>query len=79
MYSNISDTFAAGESLFHEIPWKNRSQTYNPRIHKWVKRDTETGRFNSVKKDGKPYQRVSLETIHRIIHFPDVLSRTAQH
>jgi hypothetical protein len=40
---------------------KNRSQTFNPRTRRWIKRDEETGRFRSVKKDGKPYYRVPQE------------------
>jgi hypothetical protein len=51
-------------TLFRTIPVKERSQVYNPRNGKWVKRDEKTGLFCSVKKDGKPYARVPLEENH---------------
>jgi hypothetical protein len=47
--------------LIRTTPVKNRTQTFNPRIRKWVKRDEETGRFRAVKKDGKPYSRIAVE------------------
>ena len=31
---------------------KDRSQTFNPVTKQWVKRDSDTGRFMDVKKDG---------------------------
>ena len=31
---------------------RDRTQTYNPKNEKWVKRDSETGRFMDVKSDG---------------------------
>ena len=31
---------------------RQRSQTYNPKTNTWVKRDTNTGRFMSIKHDG---------------------------
>ena len=31
-----------------------RSQVHNPRIDKWVKRDSDTGRFMDIKRDGYP-------------------------
>ncbi len=40
---------------------KDRSQTYNPKIEKWVKRDTETGRFMDVKQDGEKFKGVRKE------------------
>lgn len=40
---------------------KNRSQTYNPRTEKYVKRDGATGRFLEVKDDGKPFKGVRKE------------------
>lgn len=33
---------------------KDRSQTFNPVTKQWVKRDSDTGRFMDVKKDGTP-------------------------
>lgn len=40
---------------------KGRSQTFNPKTEQWVKRDTETGRFMDVKKDGTPFKGVRKE------------------
>ncbi|NEU10098.1 hypothetical protein GZH53_17370 [Flavihumibacter sp. R14] len=41
---------------------KDRSQTSNPTIDQWVKRDSETGRFMDVKQDGEPFKGVRKET-----------------
>ncbi|MEH1903454.1 MAG: hypothetical protein V7L04_19085 [Nostoc sp.] len=38
-----------------------RSQTYNPKIQQWVKRNAETGLFMNVKQDGKPFKGVTQE------------------
>jgi hypothetical protein len=40
---------------------KDRSQVYNPKTEKWVKRDTETGKFIDVKSDGEPFKGVTKE------------------
>mgnify|MGYP006906750727 CR=1 FL=1 len=40
---------------------KGRSQTYNPVTEQWVKRDTETGKFMDVKKDGTKFKGVRKE------------------
>ncbi len=40
---------------------KERSQVFNPVNEKWVKRDTETGRFMNVKQDGTPFKGVKKE------------------
>lgn len=40
---------------------RERSQTFNPKTNQWVKRDTETGRFIDVKKDGTPFKGVRKE------------------
>lgn len=40
---------------------KGRSQTYNPTTQQYVKRDTSTGRFMDVKKDGTPFKGVRKE------------------
>lgn len=40
---------------------KNRSQVYNPKIDRFVKRDKETGRFINVKQDTKPWKGVTKE------------------
>jgi hypothetical protein len=40
---------------------KQRTQTLNPVTKQWVKRDSETGRFMDVKKDGTPFKGVTKE------------------
>lgn len=40
---------------------KDRSQVYNPKIERYVKRDTDTGRFMDVKSDDKPFKGVHKE------------------
>jgi hypothetical protein len=40
---------------------KDRSQTYNPRIDRWTKRDTDSGRFIDQKADPKPFKGVRKE------------------
>lgn len=40
---------------------RQRSQTYNPKTNTWVKRDTNTGRFMSVKYDGTSFKGVRKE------------------
>lgn len=40
---------------------KGRSQVHNPKTDQWVKRDTETGQFMDVKKDGNPFKGVRKE------------------
>ena len=40
---------------------KERSQTYNPKSDKWVKRDTVTGKFMDVKQGGTPFKGVRKE------------------
>ena len=40
---------------------KGRSQTFNPKAEQWVKRDSETGRFIDVKKDGTPFKGIRKE------------------
>lgn len=40
---------------------KDRSQVFNPVTERWVKRDTETGRFMDVKQDGTPFKGVKKE------------------
>lgn len=40
----------------------NRSQVYNPKMDKWIKRDSETGRFMDVKTSSrKPFKGVRKE------------------
>ncbi len=40
---------------------RDRSQTYNPRIEHWVKRDADTGKFMDQKADPKPFKGVRKE------------------
>lgn len=40
---------------------KKRSQVYNPKIDRYVKRDADTGQFMDVKYDGKPFKGVRKE------------------
>lgn len=40
---------------------KGRTQTFNPENERWIKRDTETGRFIDQKADGKPFKGVTKE------------------
>ena len=40
---------------------KQRSQVYNPITEQWVKRDTTTGLFMDVNKNGKPHKGVRRE------------------
>lgn len=40
---------------------KDRSQVHNPHNDRWVKRDTDTGRFIDQKADTKPFKGVKKE------------------
>ena len=40
---------------------RKRSQTYNPKTHRWVKRNTEDGKFIDQKSDEKPFKGVRKE------------------
>lgn len=40
---------------------KARSQVYNPKIDRWVKRDAQTGRFMDVKMDTTKFKGVRKE------------------
>lgn len=40
---------------------RERTQTFNPKTEQWVKRDTNTGRFIDVNKNGKPHKGVTKE------------------
>jgi hypothetical protein len=50
-----------GGVLVSTTPMKSRTQIYNPRSRKWIKRDEKTGMFCAVKKDGEPWRRVPVE------------------
>lgn len=40
---------------------RGRSQTFNPKTERWVKRDAETGKFIDQKADDKPFKGVRKE------------------
>jgi len=40
---------------------RDRSQVLNPSTDLWTKRDSETGHFLDVKKDGDPFKGVRKE------------------
>lgn len=40
---------------------RERSQTFNPQTQRWVKRDSDTGRFMDQKADPKPFKGVTKE------------------
>ncbi|MBI4838574.1 MAG: hypothetical protein HY806_05420 [Nitrospirae bacterium] len=39
----------------------NRSQTHNPCNDRWIKRDTDSGRFINQKADNDPFKGVRKE------------------
>lgn len=40
---------------------RNRSQVFNPKTERWVKRDSSTGRFMDGKADDKPFKGITKE------------------
>jgi hypothetical protein len=49
-------------NLLEPLPlMKHRSQTFNPKNRKWIKRNRQDGLFLWVKKDGRPFKRVAYE------------------
>ena len=40
---------------------RQRSQVYNPRNQRWIKRDTDSGQFIDQKADNKPFKGVRKE------------------
>lgn len=40
---------------------KGRSQVFNDKIGRFVKRDSESGKFMDIKSDGKPFKGVRKE------------------
>lgn len=42
-------------------PVRDRSQVYNPHNDRWVKRDSDTGRFMDQKQNGDPFKGVRKE------------------
>lgn len=45
---------------------KERTQVINPKTGLYVKRDSATGKFMSVKKDGTPYKGVTKEELAKM-------------
>lgn len=72
MASNTGNNFRTGAV-------KDRTQIYNPRIDRWIKRDNATGHFLAVKRDGVPFKGVAVEAASRILPFPASLSRRPEH
>lgn len=42
-------------------PVRERTQVFNPKIERWVKRDSETERFMDQKEDGSRFKGVRRE------------------
>ena len=40
---------------------RDRSQVHNPKLDRWTKRDTDTGRFMDQKENGDPFKGVRKE------------------
>lgn len=40
---------------------KNRSQTFNPKINRFIKRNSDTGRFMDQKSDGSKFKGIRTE------------------
>ncbi|MCX5727117.1 MAG: hypothetical protein NT030_08165 [Candidatus Saganbacteria bacterium] len=40
---------------------RDRSQTYNPKTNRFVKRDSDSGRFIDQKSDSKPFKGIRKE------------------
>lgn len=40
--------------------YKDRVQMFNPRVKRWVKLDTKTGRILGHKSDRKPYKNIEI-------------------
>ncbi len=40
---------------------KDRSQVFNPKIERYIKRNLDTGRFMDVKSDAMPFKGVRKE------------------
>ncbi len=40
---------------------KKRSQVFNPQTQRWVKRDTQSGKFMDQKSDPNPFKGVRKE------------------
>jgi hypothetical protein len=40
---------------------RHRSQTFNPLMDRWVKRDADSGKFMDQKNNGQPFKGVRKE------------------
>ena len=40
---------------------RDRSQVHNSKVNRWVKRDTDSGRFMDQKENGSPFKGVRRE------------------
>lgn len=40
---------------------RDRSQVFNPKIEKWIKRDADSGKFIDQKANNKPFKGVRKE------------------
>jgi len=40
---------------------RHRSQTFNPLTERWVKRDSDSGKFMDQKSNGQPFKGVRKE------------------
>lgn len=45
---------------------RDRSQVYNGKIDRFIKRNSETGRFMDVKSDDKPFKGIRREKKNQI-------------
>ena len=54
MAKNTGDDYRRGEV-------RDRSQAYNPKTKRWVKRGNESGEFMDVKDDGEPFKGIRKE------------------
>jgi hypothetical protein len=41
---------------------RKRSQVYNPKSHRWTKRDSDSGRFMDQKANPEPFKGVRKES-----------------
>ncbi len=55
---------------------KTRTQVYNPATGNYIQRDTSTGQFLEVKKDGKPFKGITKEQTN-VKANPNVSKETA--
>lgn len=54
---------------------KSRTQTFDPQTGLWVKRDSSTGLFMDVKKDGGKFKGIRKESLEKMSHTLNKLAR----